>query len=205
MSAQHRSIGWPLLALATFAAGCTPPAPPSPPVVGVEGVRQVFALPGGRDGEQHLVAALSGFVDGRLDALHVSLPPGAAMDEVSRRLVIEGVLPRKLARDPMLPPGQAVAVRYVAVVAPCPPLDLTGAAFGENDTRPGFGCATTADLAAQAADPADLLGNDAAPSPDPERAAVPVARWRGFVDAAGSSSAQPATSSLNAIGSAAGR
>ena len=167
-------------------------------------MRQVFTLPGGRGGEQRLAAALSRFVDGRMDALHVSLPPGGAMDRVSRLLVIEGVLPRKLTRDPALSPSQAVAVRYVAVVAPCPALNLTGGAFGENDTRPGFGCATTADLAAQAADPTDLLGNAASPSPDPERAAVPVTRWRGFVGGDGGGSAQSAAPSLSAGGSASG-
>jgi pilus assembly protein CpaD len=197
-----------LLAAAALAAGCTPPppAPPySPPVVEVEGVRQVFSLPAGRDGEQRLVSALSRFVDGRMDALHVSLPPGAAMDRVSRHLVTEGVLPRKLARDPMLPPGEAVAVRYVAVVAPCPVLDITGGAFGANNTRPGFGCSTAADLAAQTADPADLLGNAASPPSDPERAVLPVARWRGFANSgdsggSGGSSVQSTTSSVGTIG-----
>ena len=169
-------------------------------MVDVEGVRQVFTLSSERNGEQRLVSALGRFADGRMDALHVSLPPGRAMDRVSRQLVIEGVVPRKIARDPMLPPGHVVAIRYVAIVAPCPALDLTGAAFGENNTRPGFGCATAADLSAQAADPADLLGNAASPPPDPERAAVPVARWRGFVGDTGSSSTQSATPSLSAVG-----
>ena len=208
---RHRA----LLLLASLAGcGVQPSRPPIPPVVEVEGVRQVFALPpGGQDGQQRLVATLQGFVGGRMDALHVTLPPGPAMDRLAWRFRLAGVMPRKIRRDPMLGAArEIVAVRYVARVPPCPALDITGAAFGTNYTRPGFGCAYLADFAAQVSDPADLLGNDAAPTPYADRAATPVARWLGFsagaaggpalpTQAPASSGAAPSTSPGTSSGS----
>ncbi len=178
-ASRHRA----LLLLAVL-AGCAeqPSEPPSPPVVEIEGVRQVFALPpGGQAGEQRLIVALHGFAGGRMDALHVALPPGPAMDRLAWRLRLAGVIPRKIRRDPaLIGTREIVAERYIALVAPCPALNLTGGAFGANTTRPGFGCAVVADLAAQTSDPADLLGNDAMPAPYADRAITPVTRWLGF-------------------------
>ena len=196
-----------VIALALLAA-CERTMPPyDPPVVEVEGVRQAFtAFPGGRDAGR-LVAALRTFAGGRMDALHVALPPGPAMDRLAWQLQGEGVLPRKVTRDGHLAPLTVVATRYIASVAPCPALDFRGASISGNATRPGYGCATLADIAAQVSDPADLLGNDAAAPDDPERAAIPVARWRGFAGGdggssagSGSNSAQSATSALSVIG-----
>ena len=194
-----------LVAALVLLAGCERTMPPyDPPVVEVQGVRQSFAAPpGGRD-TAGLVAALRTFADGRMDALHVTLPSGPAMDRLAWQLQGEGVLPRKITRDVQLASRTVVATRYIASVAPCPALDFRGAYISRNATRPGFGCATLADLAAQATDPADLLGNAASPSPDPERAAVPVTRWRGFVGGDGGGSAQSAAPSLSAGGSASG-
>ena len=149
-------------------------------MVEVEGVRQVFALPRGGEA-QPVVARLRLFAGNRMDALHVALPPGPATDRLAGQLVLAGVMPRKIRRDPLLAATrEIVAIRYIAVVPPCPALNLSGGAFGTNYTRPGFGCALLADLAAQTSDPADLLGNDAAPAPYADRAATPVARWLGF-------------------------
>jgi type IV pilus biogenesis protein CpaD/CtpE len=180
---KRGSFPWAIL-LATLAlVGCErPPASPYiPPVAEVEGVHQVFAA----RSTPRLMAALDRFMGGRMDALHVALPPGPAMDRLAWQLRVAGVLPRKIRRDRLVAPGTVVAERYVAVVAPCPALDFSGATFDGNATRPGFGCATLADLAAQTSDPADLLGNDAAIAPDAERAALPVARWRGFASGGG--------------------
>ena len=196
---QHRA----LLLLAVL-AGCgeQPSQPPSPPVVEVEGVRQVFALPpGGQVGEQRLVAKLQGFAGGRMDALHVDLPPGPTMDRLAWRLRLAGVMPRKVRRDPRLAGArEIVAVRYIALVPPCPALDLTGGAFGANTTRPGFGCAVLADLAAQTSDPADLLGNDATPAPYADRATTPVTRWLGFTSGAGAGASAPSTQGASSGG-----
>ena len=181
------------LALALLAGCDHPPPPPSvvpPPVVDIQGVREVFAA----GNTPRLIAALQRFTDGRMDALHVALPLGAASDRLAWQLHLAGALPRKITRDGRVAPGTVVATRYVASVAPCPALDFSGATLDGNHTRPGFGCASLADFAAQTSDPADLLGNDAAISPDPERAATPVARWRGFADDSGGGGA-PATSS----------
>ncbi len=171
-------------------------------MVDVEGVRQVFALPPGGRGDQRLVETLRSFAGGRMDALHVALPPGPAMAGLAWQLQLAGVMPRKIRRDPLLAAArEIVAVRYIALVPPCPALDLTGGAFGTNYTRPGFGCALLADLAAQTSDPADLLVNDAAPTPYADRAAMPVARWLGFAAGSaagaggGSAPALPGTSS----------
>lgn len=184
--------------LALLAAGCEHSPPPFvPPVVEVEGVRQVFAATGSTPG---LVAALQRFAGGRMDALHVALPPGPAMDRLAWQLHVAGVLPRKMRRDPLVARSTVVATRYVASVAPCPALDFSGATFDGNHTRPGFGCATLADLAAQASDPADLLGNDAVLPPDAERAAIPVARWRGFTAESGAGAGGAASSSASGAG-----
>ena len=185
-----------LLLLAALAGcGVQPPSrPPVPPVVDVEGVRQVFALPPGDRGDQRLIETLRSFAGGRMDALHVALPPGPAMAGLAWQLQLAGVMPRKIRRDPLLATArEVVAVRYIALVPPCPALDLTGGAFGANYTRPGFGCALLADLAAQTSDPADLLGNDAAPTPYGDRAATPVARWLGFTTGAAAGAAAPST------------
>ncbi len=163
-----------------------------PPVVDIQGVREVFAA----RNAPNLIAALQRFTGGRMDALHVALPPGAASDRLAWQLHLAGALPRKITRDGRVAPGTVVATRYVASVAPCPALDFSGATLDGNSTRPGFGCASLADFAAQASDPADLLGNDAAISPDSERAATPVTRWRGFT--ADSGGGAPATSSTAA-------
>lgn len=188
-----------LLAAQISLAGCIQriPAPP-PETVQIEPVRQVFPVRlHGRSGTPlageaaRVIAQLGTFVNGRMDALHVALPPGRAMDGIAWQLQLHGVLPRKIRRDDALlssgPPGEAeiAATRYVAFVPPCPALNLTGAALGSNHTRIGFGCATLADEAAQISDPADLLGNDSVASPDPERAALPVARWRAFTEPKG--------------------
>lgn len=185
------------LALLALLAGCgdkLPPATYVPPQVEVTPVRRVFAAPRGGD-PGRLIAELSGFAGGRMDALHVALPPGAAGERLAWQLHLAGVLPRKIARgDWRVAPGTVVATRYVASVAPCPELDFSGATFDGNATRPGYGCASLATFAAQAADPADLLGNDAAIAPDPERAALPVSRWRSFSggDAGGGGGGSPA-------------
>ncbi len=158
-------------------------AGPSITATEVRAVRRAFAVPGNPSDDEagRLVAALRAFAGpGRMDALHVSLPPGPGMEGLASQLLLEGVVPRKIRRDPRLAGrGRIVAERYLALVQPCPALDFVGAAFGPNATRPGFGCASQATFAAQTADPADLLGSNAAQPTDPERAALPVARWRG--------------------------
>ncbi len=191
-----------LLLIALAGCGEQPSTPPSPPVVEVEGVRQVFALPpGGQAGEQRLIAMLRGFAGGRMDALHVALPPGPAMDRLAWRLRLAGVMPRKTRRDPALAgTREIVAERYVALVAPCPTLDLTGGAFGANTTRPGFGCAVAADLAAQTSDPADLIGNDAMPAPYADRATTPVTRWLGFSSGTTAGASAPSTQGASSGG-----
>ena len=192
MSAPRRpaaSLGISAALLAVL-GGCAAEPQAPPPMAGpsvtateVRAVRKNFAVPGDPSDEEagRLVAALRAFAGpGRMDALHVSLPSGPGMDGLAWRLVLEGVVPRKIRRNSRFAgTGRIVAERYLALVPPCPALDLVGGAFGPNATRPGFGCASQASFAAQAADPADLLGSDAAPPTDPERAALPVARWRG--------------------------
>lgn len=188
-----------LLAAQITLAGCVQITPvPPPQTVQIEPVRQIFPVRlHGRGGmpragdTSRLIAELGQFVNGRMDALHVALPPGRAMDGIAWQLQLHGVLRRKIRRDAALlwagrrGEAEIAATRYVALVPPCPALDLTGAAFGSNHTRMGFGCATLADEAAQISDPADLLGNDAVVSPDPERAALPVAQWRAFKEPKG--------------------
>jgi pilus biogenesis lipoprotein CpaD len=202
LCARHRAPALLAVVLAAL-AGCgaqpEPPLIPIPapasPLVEVQGVRQAYAVlrSGPSPAEaQRLTAELRDFVGSRMDALHMVLPPGPAMDRFAAQLVLDGVIPRKIRRDPRLARAgyrggaEIVAERYVATVAPCPALDLAGAAFGPNPTRPGFGCADVADFAAQTSDPADLLGSGASPPSDAARAAAPVALWRGFQESGAS-------------------
>ncbi len=163
--------------LVLLLAGCAPqalapPPPPLPAEITVSRVTRSFPIDPRRT--QVLIAALDAFVAGRMDALHVALPGHAA--SLRDALIVAGVRPRKIRTG--APPGTLLAERYLATVPPCPPLDLEAAGFGDNPTRPGFGCATLANVAAETSDPADLLGNTAASNPDSQRAALPVAAWR---------------------------
>ena len=180
-------MGRALLLVLLVAACAEPQAPPSASAldseITVRRVSRSFPLPhrtqAGRtqDGRAHseagLIAALTTFAGGRMDALHVALPPGHA--HLREQLVIAGVRPRKLRTGPG---PDLVAERYIASVPPCPGLTISADGFGPNTPRPGFGCATLANLAADTSDPADLLGNDSAEPPDSRRAARPVSRWR---------------------------
>jgi pilus assembly protein CpaD len=163
-------------------AGCG--VAPTPPEIAVVRVQTRLSLAAGA---QPLMAQLSVFVGGRMDALHLAVPPGA--DALVRRLELAGVRPRKIRRG--TEPGVVVAERYLATVPPCSGLDLAGATFGRNDPTPGLGCATLANMAADASDPADLLGNAAVEPPDPDRAVLPVARYRAFAPSAPPPAAAP--------------
>lgn len=159
-----------------LAAGCQAPAPTAATSaldaeITVQRVSQVFPL--GPGGSARLIPALSAFAGGRMDALHLALPPGS--HALRTELVVAGVRPRKMRTGL---PGEVLAERYLALVPPCPSLELSGAAFGDNLTRPGFGCASLANFAAETSDPSDLLGNASAEPPDARRSELPVARWR---------------------------
>lgn len=165
-----------LLALALSACANDPAqfaGPPPEPEITVTRIARVFPLPG--HNHHSLIQALTVFAEGRMDALHVAVPPGQAQRQLTSELIVAGVRPRKIRPGSY---GEILAERYIATVPPCPPLNVYGTGFGANDTRPGFGCATLANIAAETSDPADLLGNAAAQSPDAQRAAIAVQRYR---------------------------
>ena len=115
-----------------------------------------------------------------MDALHVSLPQGSAAGPLRDALEVAGVRPRKVTLHPVgFGSGlTVVAARYLAQVPPCPAISLDATGFGGNEDRPGLGCADLANFAAAISDPYDLFLNPALPSPDAERATLPVARLR---------------------------
>ncbi len=184
------------LLLAVLLCGCEPfpePAPvataPPRPEITVTRVQHILPMPARGGNGRAALAAMSEFMGGRMDALHAAVPYGRAGDALVEQMVLAGVRPRKIRRGGG--PGAVTAERYLASVPSCPGLDLIGATFGSNRQPPGFGCASLANVAADAADPADLLGNAAVERSDPERAAAPVARYRGFAPPAAPASPGP--------------
>lgn len=187
------------LAVLGCSGGCSGPRPDpwgqaaQEQGIAVEVVRRPVRVATGPDGRpsaqevRRVVAELQRFVGGNLGALHLYLPDattGAAV--LAEALVPLGVNPRKLRTTlPRAGTGRhgftAVAERFVAHAPACPSVDLAGAAFGPNEPRAGLRCTGLANLAAQVSDPADLLLNGAVAPPDPERATMPVARYRGTV------------------------
>lgn len=176
-------VSLPLLAVLAVAAACAAPAAPPQlrsPVIEIEAVRTAFALPRGRGPRgtppPALLDDLRRFGGGGLEGLHLRLPAGLP-PAFAAALVRQGVSPRKIAQD--APPGQVLATRYLAHPPSCAGGPLRdAAAWGENASDPHLGCALLVNLAATAVDPADLLHNAAVAPSDPDRAALPVARFR---------------------------
>ena len=170
------------LAVAAGLAGCQTAAPLPEPEVGILRLERRFTLPlpSSEAEAGQLVTSLRRFASGRMDSLHLVLPEHAG-DGLVDRLVLAGVRPRKIERTPGLAAdGLVVAARYVVAPDGCPARNFTGFSLGGNAAPRGLGCTVRSNWAAQAADPADLLGNAATPNPDPDRATIPVARFRAF-------------------------
>lgn len=124
---------------------------------------------------------------GRLDAIHVDvigIDPRARY-AVARSAIRMGVTPFKV-KELNAPADEryrfavrVVAVRYTALAPGCPSLEIT-ASPNDNHFEPTLGCSNLSNLAATVNDPRDLLVSTAVPPSDGERAAIPVARHRGF-------------------------
>lgn len=173
------------LLLTLLAPACT--YAPEPPIVGPAdiGLRwraETYALSPSLPPREvaQLLDALRRFGRGRLDGMQVSAAGPGDLRRLRDALEAAGVQPRKLTVQPVARPGPVVVVaeRAEAEAPPCPGLALRADGYGPNPRRPGLGCTNTGNLAAQVADPADLLGNDADPYADGDRAANPVAAYR---------------------------
>ncbi|MFC3078746.1 CpaD family pilus assembly protein [Phenylobacterium terrae] len=190
------------LGLAAGLAACAPPEPPGAelnPRLPTENFRaevedephEVALAVHGWGLSQNQAAALSDFASGWLASggapirIHV---PGGPEPAAARRF---GEMVRGHLADQGVPDGaiQMVEsgeggvlrvgyVRRVAVVPECGVQwsDLRRSAT--NEVQPNFGCAVTANIAAQIADPSDLLGPRPSDPADANRRAVVIDKYR---------------------------
>lgn len=204
-------------------SGCYSSVPvfvePTAQAILVQPARNELILQSGRSGaglasseRRRLVDFLHVASNGRVDALHLKV---TGLNSRLRRAVVAtagavGLQPWNIVEvaepaDQHRQSAVRVVADYAVAIPPgCPSLSIVGPSVEDNDFDPTLGCSNRANLALTVNDGHDLLGNPAVVSADAERAAIPVERYRGFVNpsvaARRSSTSSGAASARSATG-----